>query len=137
VGINGNSMRTVFGEAVGLSVIYDWGIPFTTYAYGALHAPPGGVFKRDINNGFASNLTFLDKPNYRVPSHAWKKVKHAAELLKQPNKPYFCSPWVAEFGLDPVTGCLYNSTLFFSTALSGIDVLGTYYAVPGMRWLAP
>lgn len=121
VGTNGYSLRDIFGETVGVSVIRNWGGPFTTYANKSLNK----VFKRDISGAFSSNYTTLDTPSHLVPSDVWEKVTAGVATLKNKTKPYFCSPFVAEMGLDGT--CLLNTSVFTTFRLSGIKYLGTYH----------
>lgn len=128
VGLNGYSLRDIFGEDIGVSMVRNWGGPLTIYGNGTINATQyGTVFKRDIPAAFASGFTYLDTLSYRVPDNVRQLLNEGVELLKLPRKPYFCSPWVSEMGLNPNTSCLVNNTVFTSYALTSIRHLGTYH----------
>lgn len=123
VGTNGYSLRDIYGESIGVSVIRNWGGPFTTYANESLK----GVFKRDISGAFATGYTSLDTPSHLVPPKVWEEVQRGVQALKGKTKPYFCTPLVRELGIDPNTSCLFNNTKLAVSLLTDIKNLGTYH----------
>lgn len=122
VGTNGFSLRDIFGETVGVSVIRNWGGPFTTYAQNILYK---NISRQDISGAFSTGYTTLDTPSHLVPENVWENVQAGVQLLLNKTKPYFCSPFVSEMGLGP-NGCLLNTSVFTVPRLSGIKFLGTY-----------
>jgi hypothetical protein len=129
VGVNGYPLRNLYGEAVGMSVLRRWDGPLKTYAQLTLENL-GGAIRQDITASFASGYTYLDTPSHLVPDRVWDQVEVATDLLNTTNtnnKSYYCSPYVAEMGLDPTTNCLNNTSKFTNNMLSGIHNLGSYY----------
>lgn len=125
VGISGYPLKDIYGQSIGMSVLKNWGAPFTIYAAGVL-AHPTTVFKQNVNAGFASGYTTLDTPSYLVPTNVWSDILLGVQQLKNATKPYYCSPFVAELGVSNVTGCLTNTAVFGTHPLSAIVQMGTY-----------
>jgi hypothetical protein len=124
IGTNGFSLRNIFGEMVGVSVIRNWGGPFTTYAANGL----SGTYRNDVNGAFASGFTYLDTPSHLVPDDVWQTTQTlGVNQLKGKTKPYYCSPFVSSMGLNDTTGCLRNNTVFTSQRLADINHMGTYH----------
>lgn len=128
VGISGYPMREIYGESVGMSVLKDWGSPFTVIAQGVINATNfGTVFGgKSISAAFKSGWTTLDTPSYLVSDEAWAKVRAAAVNLTKPIKPYYCSPWVSYLGVSNTTGCLTNTTTFSAAPITAIIDRGTF-----------
>lgn len=129
VGVNGYSLRRIFGEAIGMSVIKNWAGPFTQYATLALALGDNQVFRKDITAGFQSTYTYLDTPSFAVPSEVWALVVNQSLQLKAGKKPMNCNPYVATGQLGPMnttTGCLISTALYTNTSIAEINMLGTY-----------
>jgi hypothetical protein len=126
IGVTGYSLSNLYGQQAGVSVVRDWSKMFATFAAPLFNA--SNIVRKAVSGTFLNGGQYLDAPSYRVTPEQWDIVKNATASLMVPGKtPYYCVPGIYDaWGVNPLTGCLANTSFFSRGLIPGVRYLGNY-----------
>lgn len=128
IGTHGFSVRSVYGEQVGISFLRNWEPALARLFVGARNDSQSPV-KYDYMAGIANGGQSIDTASYLVTEEQIEVFQAGVGHVTGGFPVWLCGAWLADFGLNPKTGRLANSSMFGSRISASIESLG-FYEVP-------
>ena len=129
IGTSGFSLKRLFGQDVGISMVRDSKYHFISF-YNLTQAAMSGknITNRNIYGSFSMGNVALDSPSYRVSDQERNIFYNQTQLLASGKTPYYCGDLIKEFGINPFTGCVppSNYSVYSQRLLSDINNWGKY-----------